>query len=174
MGIEYRKRCLEYALQQCREDAIVNMTDDEIIAEWGLQRSQGEGWQDIASGLAKALRRLAYHAQTSGGTAGHDAGLVAAVDIGLAALREYDTAKHDAPPAAELERAPKQDGLAELRALTRDLPEKNEEVWAAGMNAIRDMLCDLERDDFKDIGNGYPAEIWAAMYDAAKLARTKG
>lgn len=65
---------------------------------------QGDGWQDIASGLAKALRRLAYHAQTSGGTAGHDAGLVAAVEIGLAALREYDTAKHDAPPAAEIER----------------------------------------------------------------------
>jgi hypothetical protein len=39
MGMEYRKRCLEYALQQCRQDAIVNMTDDEIIAEWGLQRS---------------------------------------------------------------------------------------------------------------------------------------
>lgn len=39
MGLEYRKRCLEYALQQCREDAIVNMTDDEIIAEWGFQRS---------------------------------------------------------------------------------------------------------------------------------------
>lgn len=39
MGIEYRRRCLEYALQQCREDATVNMTEDEIIAEWGLQRS---------------------------------------------------------------------------------------------------------------------------------------
>jgi hypothetical protein len=39
MSLEYRKRCLEYALEQCRRDAIVNMTDDEIIAEWGFQRS---------------------------------------------------------------------------------------------------------------------------------------
>ena len=69
---------------------------------------------------------------------------------------------------------PQGDGMAELRApLTRDLPEKNEDVWAAGMNAIRDMLCDLERDDFKDIGNGYPAAIWAAMYDAAELKKGK-
>ena len=52
--------------------------------------------------LAKALRRLAYWAQTSGGTAGRDDGLVAAIDVGLAALREYDT-KH-APPAQAGER----------------------------------------------------------------------
>jgi len=39
MGIEFRKRCLEHAVDQCRQDAIVNMTDDEIYAEWGLQRS---------------------------------------------------------------------------------------------------------------------------------------
>lgn len=39
MSIEFRKRCLDYAIAQCRQDAIVNMTDDEIIAEWGLQRS---------------------------------------------------------------------------------------------------------------------------------------
>jgi hypothetical protein len=39
MTLEYRKRCLEYALELCRGDAIVNMTDDEIIAEWGFQRS---------------------------------------------------------------------------------------------------------------------------------------
>jgi len=41
--------------------------------------------------LAKALRRLAFWAQTSGGTAGRDDGLVAAIDVGLAALRQYDT-----------------------------------------------------------------------------------
>lgn len=54
--------------------------------------------------------------------------------------------------------------------LTRDLPENNEDVWAAGMDAIRAMLADLRHADFKDIGNGYPAAIWAAMYDAAALA----
>lgn len=73
----------------------------------------------------------------------------------------------DLRAAAALIRA--QDKRARV-PLTRDLPENNEDVWAAGMDAIRDMLRDLERDDFKDIGNGYPAAIWGAMYDAAALA----
>lgn len=42
--------------------------------------------------LALALRRLTYWAQTSGGTAGRDDGLVAAIDIAVEALRAHDAA----------------------------------------------------------------------------------
>ena len=75
-----------------------NIFIDRLAQDLASRDSELRELREVAEGMAEALRKLSYNAQTSGGVAGRDTELMKTIDIAEQALAAYRKIKPEIKP----------------------------------------------------------------------------